>query len=687
MVEGGALQAHEQAGLRALFVGRRAELDVFRRALREPGPRLLLVHGPGGIGKTSLLGALEVAAGELGVACVRLDARDLEPTREALVAALEATRALAREGAPAGRAAVLIDTCELLEAIESTVVHELLARVRGETVVVLAGRTAPGAAWRGLSLWGSRIFAVPLRNLAADEAAEYLARRGVEGEVAAAIARLSHGHPLALAIAAETWRQAPGPVFAPEQRLDVVTALYDFFARGIAEPGRRAALEVAAVLPTITEAGLEAVLEGPADGLFAWLRALSFVGAGPRGLLIHELAREVILGELRWRSPERLAGLSVRAQRYYAALAETAGPPGSRAFLRAFADFMFALAHNPRARVLLVPPDVPLFVDDYRPADRGTIVAAIARHEGPEQAEIAGRWLAAQPGTCKVAREPSGAVAGLMHYIRLDLAAPEELAADPQALAAWRHAAAIGVEAGRPVAYSRFFMSCERHQEPHPPMVVVAPTVGDLVFMPGFALLFVRMHAWEHWAESARVCGAELVPALEHVAGGKRFVVTVQDNRGMSGMQWLAGFSARTAVDDWRGAAPRPSDDSAVAALSREEFRARVREALRSLGEPLALADNPLVHCQAVRARVASRADVAARAAGLQAVLLEQIEALGGGERGASWRRVVHAAYVAPAGRHEDVARRLGLSYSTFRRHLGAATEHIASRLWQFEVE
>lgn len=682
-----ALQAHEQALRRALFVGRRAELEAFRRALREPGPRLLLVHGPGGIGKTALLGALEVVARELGVGGVRLDARDLEPTREAFVEALEATGALPREGAPRGRTAVLIDTCELLEPIESTVVHELLARVRGETIVVLAGRTPPGAVWRGLSLWGSRIVGVPLRNLAADEATEYLARRGVAGEVAAAIVALSHGHPLALAIAAETWKQAPGPGFAPEQRLDVVTALYDFFVRGIAEPGRRVALEIAAVLPTVSEAGLEAMLEGPADGLFAWLRALSFVGAGPRGLLLHELAREVILGELRWRNPERLAALSVKAQRHYAALAETVGPPGSRPFLRAFSDFMFALAHNPRAKVLLVPPDVPLFVDDYRPADRDAIVAAVERHEGPEQAAAARLWLAAQPGTCKVAREPSGEVAGIMHYVRLDLAAPEQLAADPLALAAWRYALEIGALPGRPVAYSRFFMSLERHQEPQPAMVVLAPTVGDLVFMPGFALLFVRMHAWEHWAESARVCGAELVPALEHAAAGKRFVVTVQDNRGLSGMQWLAGFSARTAIDDWRGDAPRPADASALAALSREEFRDRVREALRSLGEPLALADNPLVHCQAVRARVPTRADVAARAAGLQAVLLEQIEALGGGDRGDAWRRVVRAAYVGPAGKQEAVARRLGLSYSTFRRQLAAATEHIVARLWQFEVE
>ena len=35
--------------------------------------------------------------------------------------------------------------------------------------------------------------------------------------------------------------------------------------------------------------------------MFAWLRGLSFVEAGPRGLVLHDLARDVIGADLRWR--------------------------------------------------------------------------------------------------------------------------------------------------------------------------------------------------------------------------------------------------------------------------------------------------------------------------------------------------------------------------------------------------
>ena len=42
-----------------------------------------------------------------------------------------------------------------------------------------------------------------------------------------------------------------------------------------------------------------------AGEVFAWLRDLSVVESGPDGLLPHELARDVLDSDLRWRDPER----------------------------------------------------------------------------------------------------------------------------------------------------------------------------------------------------------------------------------------------------------------------------------------------------------------------------------------------------------------------------------------------
>ncbi|HRI55759.1 MAG TPA: ATP-binding protein, partial [Anaerolineae bacterium] len=64
------------------FIGRAAELALFQSALDadELPFYLLLVHGPGGVGKTSLLGQFSQLAEQAGAAVWRLDARNFEPT-------------------------------------------------------------------------------------------------------------------------------------------------------------------------------------------------------------------------------------------------------------------------------------------------------------------------------------------------------------------------------------------------------------------------------------------------------------------------------------------------------------------------------------------------------------------------------------------------------------------------------
>ena len=63
-----------------------------------------------------------------------------------------------------------------------------------------------------------------------------------------------------------------------------------------------------------------------AQELFAWLRELSFVEAGPDGLLPHDLAREVLDADLRWRDPEGYKDLFRRVRGHiYAALESRGG--------------------------------------------------------------------------------------------------------------------------------------------------------------------------------------------------------------------------------------------------------------------------------------------------------------------------------------------------------------------------
>jgi hypothetical protein len=75
--------AERLGALRArYFVGRAAELELFRSALLGGAPPLALLHvyGPGGVGKTVLLREFARTAAAAGARAAALDGRDLEPS-------------------------------------------------------------------------------------------------------------------------------------------------------------------------------------------------------------------------------------------------------------------------------------------------------------------------------------------------------------------------------------------------------------------------------------------------------------------------------------------------------------------------------------------------------------------------------------------------------------------------------
>ena len=75
---------------RRCFVGRAAELELFRAALEAPEPpfSVLWIYGPGGVGKTTLLGALADAAERPGATRWRSTCAGIEPSPPAFTAEL-----------------------------------------------------------------------------------------------------------------------------------------------------------------------------------------------------------------------------------------------------------------------------------------------------------------------------------------------------------------------------------------------------------------------------------------------------------------------------------------------------------------------------------------------------------------------------------------------------------------------
>ncbi len=116
--------------------------------------------------------------------------------------------------------------------------------------------------------------------------------------------------------------------------------------------------------------------------------------------------------------------------------------------------------------------------------------------------------------------------------------------------------------------------------------------------------------------------------------------------------------------------------------FSRTDFESAVKDALRNYARADLLAGNPLL-----QTRVMRHGDAQATVASLRAVLAETAESLFANARDQRLYRVLELTYLNPAPKQEAAADRLGLPFSTYRRHLTAGVGRIIDWLWQREQE
>jgi hypothetical protein len=263
--------------------------------------------------------------------------------------------------------------------------------------------------------------------------------------------------------------------------------------------------------------------------------------------------------------------------------------------------------------------------------------------------------------------------------LRLDLTTDKERAGDPLVRAVWDYALGVlGGPPSGPMTYARFLMACETYQEPSSAFMSCLNYGATLFFLTDFTLSFGRLHDGHKLGDIFKLTGTFEVPELRHEIDDRIYIVALQDNRGISGTQWLETMNTQLSADRWE----QPS----LSALSRDEFAVQVREALRALHTPLALANNPLIHSRAARARLAPAAPLQVRSDALRALLVEGAEALRESLREDTLYRVLDVAYLKPVGKHEAAAAAIDMPYSTFRRHLTAAIQGLVAVLWEREI-
>ncbi|MFE3285444.1 ATP-binding protein, partial [Streptomyces sp. NPDC059233] len=308
------------------------------------------------------------------------------------------------------------------------------------------------------------------------------------------------------------------------------------------------------------------------------------------------------------------------------------------------------------------------------PDDLDVVLRMAEETEGPASAELVRYWARRQPQAFSVYRlVSSGRIVAFT--ARLALPAPPDpldLATDPVVAAAWAYADATApVRSGEHIGVSRFSVYPERYQVPSRVTDLSSSRAhAESARARGRAYGFAVFRDAETWAE--RVRGTLVDTGARPRVGAYDYGLFGVDWRQLPVENWLLRFTE--AAD--AAALPVPEGPSP---LSRAAFDQAVREALAHWRDPGAFAA-----CALLRTRLA--ADLAEPVAELRALLRRAVDDLAGDPRGVRAREALTAGHFSGAPTQEAAARRLGLPYGTYRRHLRQGLDLLCDALWQREL-
>lgn len=682
------------------FVGRKAEISLFKSAIAAPEFPFFVLHiySPGGVGKTSLIQQFCILCQQKEVYTIYLDTRHLEATKESFLTALRSLLEIGETDCPIaylerkpGKNVLFIDTYEAIAALDDWVREEFIPEMPVNTLTVLSGSFPPSSGWRSDVGWQEISRYISLRNLSPEESQIYLTSRGVPVTQHRAILDFTHGHPLALSLVADVFAQSAGLKggeidFQAEAAPNAVKTLLNRFVKDIPTAEQRLALEAFALVRLTTENLLAQMLDLPdAYELFEWLRQLSFTDSGLLGIFPHDVVREVLIADLRWRNPDRYIELHQRSRSYYMKLLEQVkGVEQQRVLL----DYIFLHRDNPSVRPRFTwQQDTSLTTEPMQQGDVSAIMTMVTEHEGQESAKIAANWLSRQPQNVVVFREKDGSVAGFILLLALDLASYDDLRIDPAAIAATRYLQNNApLRPGEGATMFRFWMAKSTYQQ--------VSAVQSLIFItcvqhyrttPNLAFTFFPCSDPDYWAEMFAYADLHRLTNVDFEADGRRFGVYGHDWRVVSPAAWQELLAQREIAASAQAIQPQQVIEPLLV-LSQAEFIPAVQEALKDYTRLEELAKNPLLRSRLVLEQLPAKARLKEKTAVLNELIKTVVESWRSNPREEKLYRAIHRTYLQPAPTQEIAAEMLDLPFSTYRRHLKSGIDKLATSLWQREI-
>ena len=584
------------------------------------------------------------------------------------------------------RAVILVDTYETLAPLDGWLRDELLPSMPENVLLVLAGRQTPNAAWRADPVWNTLIRPLPLRNLNPDEARKYLSQRSIPDAQQQAVLNFTHGHPLALSLVADTFAQRGSmTAFTPEETPDVIKVLLERFVQRVPSPAHRAALEACALVRTLTEGLLAHMLNVPdAHELFEWLRELSFVDSDRNGIFPHDLAREAIAADVRWRNPDWHGELHKRARAYYnARLQQVHGNDQQRVLF----DFTYLHRDNAMMRQYVDwQENGSTRIEPACKSDLDFILSAIRDFEGDVAAQIAQHWFNAQPEGVLILRDGSQ-IAGYLFRVVLSEASDEDLRRDPVAQRVWQYVRRHNApRPGEVATLFRLWGANDTFQQVSTAQsLIFVSAVQYYLTTPRLAMTLFAVADPDFWELLTAYSDLERIAELEWDQHGRHYGIVAHDWRVTPPAQWLELMAEReTAINPPNLARPRPT--SQVIALSEPDFTEALRDALKQMSRSLTLRGNALLGTRLVADRAGAAANENQRADALKKLIAEAAETLQSTPRDMKLYRAFYHTYIKPAASQEQASEIIDVPFSTYRRHLQAGVERVTELLWRKEL-
>src|ERR1041385_5168081 len=592
------------------FVGREGELSVFESALRADVLPFYILHisGPGGGGKTTLLQEFALLSERYGARSIYLDARHIDLSPDAFTKAL--SMSLGHDNgtsipelldASSQRTVLLIDTYEVLTPLDDWLRTNFLPQLPDTVLTVLAGRNSPSPAWQGDTGWQDLVHVISLRNLSQDEGRAFLNKRGLPADHQQGILEFTHGHPLALSLVVEVFSQRGHVGLHPEESPDVVKTLMERFVQEVPGPAHRTALEACALVRVTTEALLGEMLAMPTSGpasegdhsLFEWLRELSFIESSPEGIFPHDLARETLATDLRWRNPDWYVELHHRARRYYTdRLNQTSGLAQQRLML----DTVFLHRDNAVIRSFFDWQTTGSMIPYTLEArDIPALEKMVATYEGEESAQLARQWFRQYPQHVTVWRDTEDAPLGFFLSLPLHEMDEGDAQLEPAVKSTQRYLEKYAPLRKDEVAtLFRFWMARDTYQGISPIQSLIFIQVAKhYLTTHGLVFTFFPCAAPAFWAAILSYAELTRYPDADFEVGGKRYGIYGHDWRVMTPAVWIARLAEKEVGGIGQIAAPPTAEP--VIFLSRDDFSSAIKQALQDYARPNALAGNPLL--------------------------------------------------------------------------------------------